>query len=58
MKNQIASASIQTAPPIASTLWLWVVNHDAAWWVSMFTVAYLVSQLVWGWARFLGRKQA
>lgn len=56
--GEMAWGVIKTMPGLVSTMWLWLSNHDGAWWVSVLTVVYIVSQLIWGWSKFLGRKQA
>ncbi|WP_260430076.1 hypothetical protein [Burkholderia cenocepacia] len=52
MKREIAASAATTAPAVVSDVWLWLQNHDAAWWVSILTVIWILSQLYWGWAKF------
>ncbi len=56
--GEAAWAVIKTSPAVLSTLWLWLSNHDGAWWVSKLTVLYIVSQLIWGWSKFLKGRQS
>lgn len=42
-------------PPIAGNWWLWLSNHELAWWVSLFTMVYIASQLFWGWVKYFKR---
>lgn len=44
--------------PIAGNWWLWLVNHELAWWVSLVTIVYVASQLFWGWAKYFGKGRA
>ncbi|MEK6357500.1 MAG: hypothetical protein V4796_32425 [Burkholderia cenocepacia] len=48
----MVKATAQSAPPITSSIVLWFFNHDAAWWVSVLTAVYVISQLFWGWRKF------
>ncbi|NIE67481.1 hypothetical protein F3J17_26790 [Burkholderia sp. Ax-1719] len=54
--GEIVWGGVKASPGVMATLWLRLVNHDAAWWVSMLTMAYIVSQLIWGWSKFFGKK--
>jgi hypothetical protein len=45
-------------PPIMGNWWLWLANHELAWWVSLFTVIYIISQLFWGWSKYLRKGDA
>ncbi|KGV72303.1 phage baseplate assembly V domain protein [Burkholderia pseudomallei MSHR3951] len=44
MKNEITASAAKSAPPVASSLWLWASGHDANWWASL-----LVSILTGGY---------
>jgi uncharacterized membrane protein len=39
-------------PPIVGNWWLWLANHELAWWVSLGTLLYIASQLFWGWMKY------
>lgn len=44
MKSEITASAAKSAPPVASSLWLWASGHDANWWASL-----LVSILTGGY---------
>lgn len=44
VKSEIAASAAKSAPPVASSLWLWASGHDANWWASL-----LVSILTGGY---------
>jgi hypothetical protein len=51
-----ATNGATSAAGIASSWWLWLVDPHSAHVVTVLTVALILSQLVWGWAKFFGRK--
>lgn len=53
MKRELVSAAGQTVPAIACDIWLWLANHELAWFVSLLTIIYICSQLWWGWRKYL-----
>ena len=57
MKKEITVAAAQTVPAVFGDVWLWITNHELAWFVSLLTIVYILSQLFWGWAKYLRRQQ-
>lgn len=52
MKKEFAVAAVQTSPAVIGDIWLWITNHELAWFVSLLTILYICSQLFWGWSKF------
>ncbi|MFM0300021.1 hypothetical protein PQQ99_07825 [Paraburkholderia sediminicola] len=59
-KEMIATTTsgVTSATGVASSWWLWLVDPNSAHVVTMLTVLLIVSQLIWGWAKFLKGKQS
>lgn len=53
MKKEITVAAAQTVPAVLGDAWLWITNHELAWFVSALTIVYILSQLYWGWVKFI-----
>ncbi|NPT50715.1 hypothetical protein GNZ10_13505 [Ralstonia sp. 3N] len=53
MRKEIATAVAQTGPVVISDVWLWLINHELAWFVSALTIVWILSQLYWGWRKYL-----
>jgi hypothetical protein len=53
MKKEVVTAAAQTTPAIVGDIWLWLANHELAWFVSALTIVWILSQLYWGWRKFL-----
>ncbi|GEM_PF-5810032 len=56
MKKEVVTAAAQTSPAVLGDVWLWITNHELAWFVSLLTIIYILSQLFWGWAKYLRRR--
>lgn len=58
MKKEILTGAAQATPAVLGDLWLWLTNHELAWFVSALTIVYILSQLFWGWMKYLrGREE-
>lgn len=57
MKKEIIVAIAQTVPAVLGDAWMWVTKHELAWFGTALTIVYILSQLFWGWAKFLRRGQ-
>lgn len=57
MRKEIATAAAQTGPAIISDVWLWLMNHELAWFVSALTIVWIISQLYWGWRKYLKEQE-
>lgn len=55
MKKEIMTGAAQTTPAVVVDVWLWITNHELTWFVSALTILYILSQLFWGWAKYLRR---
>ena len=58
MNDTVWATIGKNLPPIVGNWWLWLENRELAWWVSMLTILYIISQLFWGWSKYLRRGNA
>lgn len=52
MKKEILTGAVQTTPAVIGDVWLWITNHELAWFASALTILYILSQLFWGWSKY------
>jgi len=54
-KEMIATTAsgATSATGVASSAWLWLVDPNSAHIVTVLTVALIISQLIWGWRKFI-----
>jgi len=49
--------AVKNVPPVMVDLWLWLSNHELVWFVAALNIAWICSQLWWGWGKYLREKK-